>query len=103
MPEEGWMTRKQFDEALQDVSKHFSAPADILASADLTRSQKLALLKQWEYDLQLLLVATEENMTGTGGAGANAEKIQQIHAAVAQLGAESDPEKRGPAKAGSVH
>jgi hypothetical protein len=63
------------------------------------------LLQQWEYDLQLLLVASEENMPSQGksaATGDTAELVRQIHEIVVQMGAEADPEKSGPAKSGGI-
>jgi hypothetical protein len=102
---EGPMDKQDFDKAVLDVSKAFDSPEDICQHADLTREQKLKLLQQWEYDLQLLLVAAEENMPSqdkTSEAGNTAELIRRIHKLVAQMGAEADPEKGGPAKAGGI-
>lgn len=99
------MDQQDFENALLDVSKAFGSPEDICALPDLTREQKLKLLQQWDYDLQLLLVAAEENMPAQGKAnepGKTAELVQRIHSLVAQMGAEADPEKTGPAKAGGI-
>lgn len=102
---EGTMDKQEFEKALLDVSKVFESPEDICAQKNLTHEQKLKLLQQWEYDLQLLLVAAEENMPAQGKAsepGKTAELVQRIHKLVAQMGAEADPEKTGPAKAGGI-
>jgi hypothetical protein len=102
---EGPMDKQDFEKALLDVSKAFATPEDICHHPDLTRQQKLKLLQQWEYDLQLLLVAAEENMPSQGRTsepGNTAELVRQIHKLVAQMGAEADPEKSGPAKAGGI-
>lgn len=95
------MDQQSFDELVADVSKHFATPAAVLAAETLTREQKLALLRQWEYDLQLLQVATEENMTGDSSPGANAETLREVHAAAEKLGADLDPDG-GAAKTGAV-
>ena len=96
------MDKATFEELAADVSKHFASPDALLARDDLTREQKLALLRQWEYDLHLLQVATEENMTGDAPPGNNAEKIREVRAAAEKLGAKLGSEGGGPAKAGSV-
>ena len=96
------MDRQNFDKLVGDVSKHFATPEALLAEDDLSRDQKLALLRQWEYDLHLLQVATEENMTGDAPPGANAEKLRAVHAAAEKLGAKLDPEGSGAAKTGAV-
>jgi hypothetical protein len=96
------MDQESFDKLVSDVSKHFATPEALLADDALTREQKLSLLRQWEYDLHLLQVATEENMTGDAAPGANAEKLRQVHAAAEQLGAQLDPEAGGAAKTGAI-
>jgi hypothetical protein len=96
------MDQQSFDKLVGDVAKHFATPDALLADETLTREQKLALLQQWEYDLHLMQVATEENMTGDAPPGTNAEKIRQVHAAAEELGAKLDGEGSGAAKTGAV-
>jgi hypothetical protein len=96
------MDQQSFDKLAVDVAEHFATPEALLAEETLTREQKLELLRQWEYDLHLLQVATEENMTGDTAPGANAERIRQVHAAAEKLGAELDTEGSGAAKTGAV-
>ena len=38
-------------------------PQQLLARDDLTREQKIGILRQWEQDLRELMVAEEENMS----------------------------------------
>lgn len=96
------MDQENFDKLVVDVSKHFETPEALIASKELTREQKLNLLRQWEYDLQLLQVATEENMTGDAAPGANAEKLRAVHKAAEELGVQPAPDKGGAAKTGTV-
>jgi len=96
------MDQQSFEKLVADVSKHFQTPEALVAEKALTREQKLALLRQWEYDLHLMQVATEENMTSDAPPGANAEKIRQVHAAAEKLGAEVGTEGGGAAKTGAV-
>ena len=42
--------------------KDFGSPESLLASDELTREQKIAILRQWELDLREIMVAEEENM-----------------------------------------
>ena len=51
-----------FDKALQDPGLTFKRPTEILQSKDLSREQKIKLLRQWEYDVREIQVAEEENM-----------------------------------------
>lgn len=85
MPDER-RSRAAFDDLVTDVSSHFDAPSDIVDDPALSRDQKIALLQQWGYDLELLLIATEENMPGDG-TGAPAERLRQVHAALDRFGA----------------
>ncbi|MGE0733570.1 MAG: hypothetical protein AB7G15_03290 [Alphaproteobacteria bacterium] len=90
----------RFKAAQSDVSKIFDAPADIVGAGDLSKSQKVALLRQWEIDLRQLMVASDENMPETPARNLAGERLQRVHAALAQLGAESDPDQGAPTKAG---
>lgn len=105
------MNSQDFEKALVDVAKVFGSPEEIGRRDDLTRAQKLKLLQQWDYDLRLLLVASEENMPSaeaksdmgrTGTSGSSADLVQRIHNVLTRMGAEADPEKSGPAKSGGV-
>lgn len=97
------MDQMRFDEMLGDVAKHFKQPADIVDAEDLTKQQKCKLLQQWDYDLQLLLTASEENMTGGGtdATATTADTVTQLRNAMKELGVERDPDATGPAKIGS--
>jgi hypothetical protein len=79
------MTGTRFKEALGDVSKTFRTPQAILEAADLSRQQKIDLLKQWETDLRLLMVASDENMTGNVP-GRTAELLRQVLQGLEELG-----------------
>jgi hypothetical protein len=85
------MQQKQFETAMQDVAKAYGNPAALLADDDLTRPQKLKLLQQWDYDLGLLLVAAEENMTGPGSS-ITAERLRTVRDAIKLLGVDTNPE-----------
>jgi hypothetical protein len=102
---EGMMDKQDFEKALLDVSKVFDSPEAVCNHEDLTREQKLKLLRQWEYDLELLLVAADENMPSQdkrSESGNTGELVRRIHNIVEQMGAGADPEKGGPAKAGGI-
>ena len=67
----------RFEKAKQDVSKIFATPGELCDARDLSSEEKIYLLKQWETDLRLLLVASEENMPGTQP-GRTAELLQSV-------------------------
>jgi hypothetical protein len=84
------MEAKQFENALTDVSAHFDRPEAILGATDLDHAQKVELLKQWDHDLRLILVASEENMTGDGRGAQPAELLSRVRRALAELGVGAD-------------
>ncbi len=53
------------DKALFDPASVFKAPEDILNSHELSREQKIEILRRWEYDARELEVAEEESMVGS--------------------------------------
>src|SRR5262249_29420521 len=73
---------------------------DILQAADLSEAQKIALLRQWDTDLRLLMVASEENMTASAAPGRTGELLQSVHKAMMRLGCEPDLDKQAPDKTG---
>lgn len=85
---------------LDGVSRQFERPGDIVASADLSAEQKVRLLREWEFDLRELQVASEENMTDDAASGMTAELLQECRRGLARLGAKDD--RRAPTKQGGA-
>ncbi|MBB6250328.1 hypothetical protein [Nitrospirillum iridis] len=85
------------DTLLGDVSRHFETPHDLVASDQLNREEKILLLRHWDHDLQLMMVASEENMT-TGLPASTADQLTAVKAALSALGDVAEPS--GPAKVG---
>lgn len=79
------VTQSRFEQAKQDVSRIFSSPDELCDAPDLSTDEKVYLLKQWETDLRLLLVASEENMPGTHP-GRTAELLQSVLQKLEDLG-----------------
>lgn len=75
----------RFESALQDVGRTFSHPEDISAARDITPEQKVKLLQEWEYDLRLMQVAADENMTPGKPSGA-LELFGRVRACLNALG-----------------
>ena len=71
--------------ALKDPRRYFDAPGDVVAAAGLSRERKIEILKRWETDARLLMVASEESMSG-----GEPQQLQAVHEALRALGA--DPE-----------
>ena len=82
--------------ALTNPSSVFKPPADVVACTDLDKSEKAAILKQWELDARLLQVATEEGMgDGEHSLFADVKKAQgKLH--VPDLEEDGAPNKVGP-------
>jgi hypothetical protein len=50
------------EQALLDPTSVFGHPKDVLSHPELTREQKIEILRRWAYDAKELEVADEENM-----------------------------------------
>lgn len=71
------------EKAKLDPSGVFASPKDVLAENDLTRDQKIDILRRWGYDAKELAVAEEENMPASetnNGSALYDEIIQALHA-----------------------
>jgi len=79
-----------FNEALLDPAGTFAEPMEIVERRDLTRSQKLQLLEQWEREARALAVAEEEGMTG-----GEESMLSRVRRAIAALGG-GEPKPPGP-------
>ena len=53
-----------YQKALLDPASSFVSPEALVDRADLTREQKIELLRRWEYDASEVAVAEEEGMVG---------------------------------------
>lgn len=76
------------DKAMLDPATVFESPDEVLKSEELSREQKISILRRWEYDARELQVAEEENMIG-----ANVDILDQIMRALLQLDEESEVER----------
>ncbi len=53
-----------YAKALLDPASVFAAPEDVLERTDLSKEQKIEILRRWEYDAIEVAVAEEEGMLG---------------------------------------
>ncbi len=83
------------DKALLDPTSVFKAPEDVLKARDLTREQKIEILRRWEYDARELEVADDESMTGGGS-----DLLQRVLDSLSTLGYVPDPDKEPPTMQG---
>lgn len=86
-------------ERVQEKAKlAYPSPRDVVAAKDLSHEQKIKTLKDWEYDLRQMMVASEENMTGPEHQGDTSERLKRIQDALEELG--NDKATVTPTKAG---
>ena len=83
------------EKALLNPETVFSDPKAILDQKDLSREQKIGILRRWEYDARDLEVAEEENM-----AGGPPSLLGEILNALRRLDAPTDVEHSPPTKHG---
>ncbi len=84
--------------ALQDPTAVFRGPEDVLQRDELTREQKIEILRRWEYDELELQVAEEENM----GSEQTSDILDRVLQALRALNAGPDSEHSPPTKHGGV-
>lgn len=80
----------EFKEILQDPTKVFDSPSDVLAAKELNREEKIEVLQRWEDDCKLLQVAEGEGMEARSNTAA--ETLQKVLSALKSLGSESGAE-----------
>lgn len=78
----------KMEDILLDPSQTFESPAQVLEASELDREQKVKVLHRWEYDARQLLIAESEGMNQ----GNAASMLEQVLAALDELGAESGVE-----------
>lgn len=82
------------ERALKDPATAFATPEEVAARPELTREQKIEILRLWAYDAAEAEVATEEGMPG----GNDGELLRRILLALEALGAEIAAGDSGPTK-----
>ena len=90
------MTEFDMDKALLDPGALFDKPEDVVAHGGLDTSQKIEILRRWEYDASETCVAVEEGMAG--GVGPESDLLRRILLALSKLGAGVDVERIAPSK-----
>jgi hypothetical protein len=81
--------------ALLDPAAEYDAPNDVLTDPALSETQKIEILRRWEYDASEISVAEEEGMAL--GKDVNVGQVlQALHQLVPKMDAErSPPTKQG--------
>ncbi len=90
----------RYERALDNVKAVFDSPTAIGTASDLTTAQKIKLLKEWDYDLRLRMVASEENMPAADTAADTkvAERLMEVGEWLVRLG--GHPASAGTTKTG---
>lgn len=87
------LTKTDVDKALTSPVSVFQDPMEVVGSQDLTRQEKVEILKRWELDSRALQRATDENM-----GGGEQPQLDAVNKALAVL----DPKNLEPDAFGKV-
>ena len=79
--------------ALLDPASVFAGPEAVLDAPELTRAEKIAILRSWEYDAAELAVAEEEGMRGDCG-----DLLRRVLLSLGELTDDVDVDRVGPTK-----
>lgn len=89
------------EQALNSPATVFATPEEVVANADLDRAQRVAILRQWSYDLRELLVASDENMAANSDGDVSAQLLTRVDALLGELEAGND-DRPAPTMQGGV-
>jgi hypothetical protein len=87
-----WLTLKKL---YSNPGLVFKTPQELLENNELSRQQKIEILRRWEYDVRQLQVAAEESMEGP-----QPVTLEAVLRALRAIGAPADPERSAPTKQG---
>ncbi len=82
------------NKAMLDPTMVFKDPKDVVANVELTRDQKIEILRRWEYDARQLEVAEEE----AGMAVRQPDMFDRVVQALHALDVKRDTEHTPPTK-----
>ncbi len=74
----------KFDDMLLDPADAFDSPDQVLTAEQLSREQKIQILRRWDDDAKLLLTAQSEGMQSSDSGSA---VLKQVQSALETLGA----------------
>jgi hypothetical protein len=84
-----------FEKAKLNPAASFKSPQDVVSNKELSRAQKIEILKRWEEDARAIEVAEEEGMPGQQ----QPKQLQPIRDALHSLNYFPNPEHFSPTKA----
>ncbi|MEJ1996483.1 MAG: hypothetical protein P8X75_14970 [Limibacillus sp.] len=87
-----------YEKALGDPAAFFGSPEAVVDTPNLSRQEKIEVLRRWEYDARELDAEEEESPEGHS----ERNLLQRIHQALHGLGASLNLEATPPTKAGGV-
>jgi hypothetical protein len=87
--------------ALDDPSSVFAAPADVVRSEEVSREEKVQILRRWEYEARTLEVAQDENMMG--GKGSRLAEVLDALQSLGENGSSGATNKQGGAPEDTSH
>jgi hypothetical protein len=87
------MDPEKFQKALMDPQSVFEVPENVVSAPDLTRDQKVEILRRWEYNAAEEAVALEEGMPGE-----ESNLLRRILIALGEIAGPIDVEHTGPTK-----
>ncbi len=91
------MDEKRLAKAILDPPSIFDMPEDVLTDESLTTSQRIEILRRWEYDACEVSVAEDEGMPARNG-----EVLKQILQALHMLVGDIDTSETPPTKQGGL-
>lgn len=80
------MTKSIVNQAIADASQVFPTPMAVVEAGDLTRDEKIKILKNWELDARRLIASADENMADERGPGRS--RLPEVQAALRALDTE---------------
>jgi hypothetical protein len=86
-------SKMDFEKAKLNPAAVFKSPQEVVSSQELSREQKIDILRRWEQDARLMEVAEEESMPGP-----QPKLLQPIRDALHALNYWPDTEHSSPSK-----
>ncbi|GAB4351751.1 MAG: hypothetical protein Kow0026_08960 [Oricola sp.] len=87
------MGSERYEKAIADPSDVFDTPESVLDAGDLSREQKIEILRRWEYNVSEEDVALEEGMPGD-----ESGLLRRILVVLGKLGGPIDVDHTPPSK-----
>ncbi|MGD9671308.1 MAG: hypothetical protein AB7U75_20050 [Hyphomicrobiaceae bacterium] len=87
------MNPEKFQKALLDPQSVFEVPENVIVATDLTRDQKVEILRRWEFNAAEEAVALEEGMPGE-----ESNLLRRILMALGEVAGPIDVDHTAPTK-----